>query len=255
MKQLLSLLFCVLAFNCSNAQNIAGIGAQLFLDTADGYTMPRIQALIPNTPAYQYLNATDYIIKVNGVDCKNKSMEAVVGMIRGEAGTMVKVTTSGNKDGKDAKDFDLQRVGMQVPGGNASPPDPSVAFYTDCENEVKLLRTKNREIVKTYSSDCGDFFFNFNAEKGPYHVRVITMGAKVAGATSPGYSASAKVFDGDNEATARPLDNISSKDGGVFTATSLEGTISFTKTSVGTISIQVHDDVKKCHGIYVIVYQ
>ncbi len=238
------------------AQNIGGIGAQLFLDTAGGHTMPRIQALVPNSPAYQYLNATDYIMKVDGVSCKDKTIEEVVAMIRGEAGTTVKVTVADTKEGKRAREVALQRVGLNIPAGSTPPPpDPMTSFTTFCENEVKELRHKHAEIVKTFSSDCGDFFFNFNAEGGQYHVRVTMMEPKGSGGYTPGFSAAARVFDGDNEAAATQLTATAPKDGGNFEAALLEGTVSFKKFCVGTIAVSMHGDVKKCGGMYIVVYK
>ena len=254
-KILLFFLFTNLVLTASVAQNIGGIGAQLFLDTAGGHTMPRIQGLVPNTPAYQYLNATDYIIKVDGVSCKDKTIEEVVAMIRGEAGTNVKITVADTKEGKRPRDYDLQRVGMQLPASAPPPPDPLTAFNTDCENEVKLLKRQHSEIVKALTSDCGDFFFNFNAEKGQYHICVLAMEEKGTTANTPGFYATAKVFDGDNEAAAIPLSKAAPKDGGKYVAAQLEGTVTFKKTSVGTIAINIHDDVKKCRGMYIIVYK
>jgi PDZ domain-containing protein len=255
-KILLVTLFAALSGSISIAQNIGGIGAQLFLDTAGGHTMPRIQALVPNSPAYQYLNATDYIIKVNGVSCGDKTMEEVVAMIRGEAGTTVKITVADTKEGKRAKDVDLQRVGLTLPPGSTPPPpDPLTSFTAFCDNEVRQLKHAHMEIVKTFSSECGDFFFNFNAESGQYHVRVMTMEQKGSVAYAPAFNVTAKVFDGDNEAAAVQLGKAAPKDGGNFESAQIEGTISFKKACVGTIAVSIHSDVKKCAGMYIIVYK
>src|SRR4051812_48383574 len=98
-KFLFSIFFMALSGACLHAQVIAGIGAQLTLDTTGGYTMPRIFSLVPRSPAYDALNATDYIIKVNDVLCKNKTIEDVVALIRGAEGTPVKITTAFTKEG------------------------------------------------------------------------------------------------------------------------------------------------------------
>src|SRR5262245_62050317 len=66
------------------AQNIGGIGAQLLMDTTGGHSMPEVSGLVPGSAADQNLKATDYIIKVNGVSCLDKTLVEVVGMIRGE---------------------------------------------------------------------------------------------------------------------------------------------------------------------------
>jgi hypothetical protein len=271
---LLLLLSVTLPQGNAFAQNIGGIGAQLFLDTSEGFTMPRIMALIPNTPADKFLKATDFIMKVNDMDCKNKTIEEVVGVIRGEAGTTVKITVADTKEGKHQREYDLTRVSMQtgVPpnGGTAPPPDPLTAFYTDCENEVKQMKRKGIQIIKTYTSECGNYFFNFNAETaGAYHIRLMAMQEKTnlpagqAGTdTIPGFYPTARIFDGDNEAAAitlsktapKPAENPASGGTGMMIA-QLEGDLGFKKSGVGVISVQIHDDVKKCRGMYIVVYK
>jgi hypothetical protein len=265
MKKCLFFLILILFINiisfAQGIQNIAGIGAQLILDTVGGYSMPRIFALVPNSPAYQSLNATDYIVKVDNVSCRNKTIEEVVALIRGEVGTNVKITTAPTKDGSHSKDTVLIRVGMQVPVANnapqspPNPPDPLTAFNDACENEAKQLKKTGVEVIKTYNSDCGNYFFNFNAETGKYRVRVITMEEKSVDPNSPAPGTTAKVYDGDNENGAVTLIKTGSSDKSSYTTTQFEGGISFNKPCVGVISITVHDDLKKCKGMYIIVYR
>lgn len=259
MKKYLSfliLLLCISSISFAQGiQNIAGIGAQLIIDTTGGYTMPRIFALVPNSPAYQSLNATDYIMKVDDVSCRNKTIEEVVAMIRGEAGTKVKITTAPAKNGHHAKDTVLLRVGMQVPVANNAPPDPLAAFNEACESEVRQLKKNGVEVIKTFNSDCGNYFFNFNAESGKYRVRVITMEEKAVNPNAPVPNTAAKVYDGDNEAGAVALIKSGSVDKGSYATTQLEGGITFNKSCVGVISITMHDDLKKCKGMYIIVYK
>ena len=235
------------------AQNIGGIGAQLFLDTAGGFTMPRILSLVPNTPADQNLKATDYIIKVNNVSCKDKTIEDVVAMIRGEEGTIVKITVADTKQGKRPREYDLPRVAIQV----GPPPDPLTAFNNSCENEVKQMKKKGLVVIKTFPSDCGNYFFNFNADATTYHIRVMTMEekAKTGGTHALSFYPTARVFDGDNEAGAITLNKIDPKDIGASIVAQVEGEISFKKSCVGVVSVQIHDDVTKCRSMYVIVYK
>ena len=259
-KNFLFLLLLILSpvfSHAQNVENIAGIGAQLILDTAGGYTMPRIFSLVPNSPAYQSLNATDYIIKVNDISCKDKTIEEVVALIRGVVGTSVKITTGDTKEGKNPKNFTLTRVGMQIPVAQpaAPPPDPATTFFEACDNEAKQLKKNGVEIIKTFNSECGNFFFNFNAESGMYRIRVFTMEEKGKGAYTPSFSATAKVFDGDNEAGATELARSGATDKNSYMVAQLDGAVTFKRTCVGVVGIIIHDDIKKCRGMYVIVYK
>jgi len=237
-------------------QNVGGIGAQLFLDTAGGFTMPRIQALVPNSPAYAKLNATDYIMKVNDVSCKDKTIEEIVAMIRGEAGTSVKITVADTKQGKRERDVELVRVGLQIPGNNAPAPDPVAAFNERCENEVKQLKKQRYEIVKTASSECGNFFFNFEAAANQqYHIRAYTLEVKSKGQQNPAFYATARVFDGDNEAGATTLAKAASTTAGNTETAQSEGTVTFPKNCIGVVSMQLHDDATKCSRMFIVVYK
>ena len=255
-KHLLTILFFLVMLPAFAQNIIGGIGAQLFLDTAGGFTMPRIMSLIRNSPAYDTLKATDYIMKVDDVSCKDKTIEEIVGMIRGEAGTKVKITVADTKQGARPREYTLTRASMQVAAPpNAAPPDPVPAFNAACDNEVKQLKKKGFEIIKTYTSECGNFFFNFNAVAAAYHVHVYTMEEKGAGANAPAFYATAKVFDGDHEADATELSKLPSTTTGAAATGHLEGTVTFKRDCVGVVGITIHDDVKKCKAMYVIVYK
>jgi hypothetical protein len=245
------------------AQIIGGIGAQLLLDTSEGFTMPRIMRLIPNTPADQNLKATDFIIKVNDVDCKDKTLEDVVALIRGEVGTTVKITVADTKEGKRPREYELPRVSIQT-GAATAPPDPLAAFNSDCEAEVKQMKKKGMVIVKTFTSECGNYFFNFNAETaGAYHIRLITMEEKappiaigaIGGDSTMGFYPTARVFDGDNEAAAITLDKVATRVSNNILIAQVEGDLNFKKTGVGVINVQIHDDATKCRGMYIVVYK
>ncbi|MCD6011577.1 MAG: ctpB [Flavipsychrobacter sp.] len=235
----------------SFAQTIGGIGAQLFTDTTGGFTMPRILSLVPNSPAYDSLRATDYIIKVNGASCKNKTIEEVVAMIRGIAGTKVHITVADTKQGARPREYDLTRVSIQVAG----PPDPVPAFNAWCENEAAQLKKKGFEIVKTFTSDCGNYFFNFDAEAGGYRIRVYSMEEKGPGASTPGYTAAAKVFDAGNEPSAVQLARSPSTESGTSTINQLDGSVTLNRDCIGNIGIAITGDQNKCKALYIIVYR
>lgn len=257
-KNTLFILLCITSLLCqsSYAQNIGGIGAALILDTAGGTTMPRIMSLVPNSPADQNLKATDYIIKVNDVSCKDKTIEEVVAMIRGEAGTQVKITVADTKEGKRPREYDLVRVGLQVAGAtNTTPPDPVTAFYDGCEKELQQLRAKHAIIIKTFNSACGNYFFNFEAESKSYHIRIMTMEEKGNGAYTPAFYVTARVFDSNDEAGATDINKAAPLDWGNMMIAQSEGTVTFKKGCVGVVNTQIHDDMSKCHAMFVIVYR
>jgi hypothetical protein len=235
----------------SCAQTIGGIGAQLFIDTVDGFNMPRILSLVPNSPAYDSLRATDYIIQVNGTSCKNKTIEEVVAMIRGITGTKVHITVADTKHGSRPREYDLTRVTIQVAGL----PDPVPTFNAWCENEATQLKKKGFEIVKTFTSDCGNYFFNFDAEAGGYRTRVYSMEEKGSGTFTPGYTVSAKVFDVNKESAAIQLSRSSPSESGTLVISQLDGSVTFNRDCVGNIGITITGDLNKCKAMYIIVYR
>ena len=247
-KYLLALLL-LLSITSSRAQNIGGIGAQLFLDTAGGYTMPRIQSLVAGTPADSVLKATDYIYKVNDISCKDKNIQEVVELIRGEAGTHVKITVTDTKDGKRPRSYDLVRRG--IPGVQA--PDPLTAFNTWCDGEVAKLLANKFTIVKTFNASCAENrFFNFEALAKQYHIAVMTMEEHAAGST---ITTKARAFDNDDEAGATALTNENHKSVGKMDITIIDGVVTFKKVCIGAVNVKVSGDITRCQGIYVIVYR
>jgi hypothetical protein len=256
MKYLLSLcLFlslCALPLSDVGAQNIGGIGAQLLLDTTGGYTMPRIMALVPGTPADSVLKATDFIWKVNDISCKDKTIEDVVGMIRGEVGTTLKITVTDTKDGKKPRTYTLTRKAVQGVT-NAPPPDPEAAFNQWCEQQVTALQGQRHTIIKTFNATCGNRYFNFEAERKMYHIMVITIEEKTAGVP---FTTTVRVFDNENEAGAKTLTAPAT-----FTPignrgiAKTEGEMTFTKDGIGVVNVKVEGKLEACGGIFVVVYR
>lgn len=240
------LLFVGVACGTAMAQNIGGIGAQLILDTTGGHTMPRIYSLVQGSPAWDSLRATDYIISVSGVSCRDKTINDVVALIRGEAGTMVTVTTANTRDGDKPRVHELRRVGMNIPQP-ATAADPKDAFFTACDAEVKQMKQNGAVIIKTFNSDCGSYFFNFNAPAGTYRIKVLAL-------TDAGgdFYATAKAFDNDHEADATDLGRLDSK-GAANNTAQLTGKVTFARECVGTVGITLHDDGKQCRAMYVVV--
>ncbi len=230
---------------------IGGIGAQLFIDTSGGFNMPRIMSLVDNSPAAQKLKATDFIMSVNGISCKAMTIEEVVALIRGEAGTTVHIVVADTKQGARPREYDITRVAMQVAGAT----DPATSFNAWCDNDTKQLRKKGFEVIKTFTSDCGNYFFNFNADAGGYRAHVYTMQEKVNGNELPGYTASARLYDGSNEKGAVTLPGLSPFVAGELIISHADGTITFPHDCVGVISMSVQDPSKKCKAMYIVVYR
>jgi hypothetical protein len=236
----------LLLFSCSlHAQTvIGGIGAQLFVDSTGGHTMPRIQSLIQGAPAYDSLRATDYIISVDGNDCKDKNLETIVSWIRGAAGTSVHVVVADTKEGAHPRSYDLKRVSMQMP----TPADPVAPFNAWCNEQALQLKKNGYEIIKTSASECGNYFFNFNADAGGYRVRLYTLQDKTMADI-----VTATVYDADNEAAAVRLTK--SPVPANQQATQLDGSVTFKRDCVGVVHTGTQGDVSKCAAIYLIVYR
>jgi len=239
-------LLLLLAATAGKAQNIGGIGAQLSLDTTGGWSMPRIIGLVQGSPAWDSLRATDYIIEVAGESCRDKSINDIVALIRGEVGTQVSLITANTKEGEAPRHHTLVRVGMNL-GPQA---DPKEAFYTACTAETNQLRKSGANIIKTYNSDCGNFFFNFNAPAGTYHIRLVAM-ADGKDKTAA-FGVSARAFDNDHEADAKDLGTLDSKTAVNGSATT-EGTITFAKECVCTIGTKLQGN--GCAAMYIVVYR
>ena len=236
----------------SKAQNLGGIGAQLILDTAGGHTMPRIMSLVPGTPADSFLKATDFIYTVNGISCKDKTIEEVVGLIRGEIGTTVKVTVTDTKEGKRPRNYELTRRG--VPGIVVPPPaDPLTAFNDWCDKQAEQLKANKQTIIKTFNTACAaDRFFNFVAEARTYHIVVYTLEEHTAGVN---IFPKVRAFDNDNEALATEIKDKTHQSVGEMAITQIAGTVAFTKACVGVVNVKIDGHVDRCHGLYVIIYR
>ncbi len=246
-KVLLTVALMLVMAGGAVAQNIGGIGAQLIPDTTGGFTMPRIFSLVKGSPAWDSLKATDYIMKVNDVSCKDKSIEEIVALIRGEVGTTVRITTADTKQGARPREHELTRVGMNL--GPAA--DPKDAFFAACEKEAQQMKRKGATILKSYNSDCGSFFFNFNAGAGKCYIKITTL-ADATDKSGKGYTATARVFDNEHENEAVTLSKLDSKSGAGGIAT-MEGSATYPHDCVGTISVHMEDE-SRCKAMYVLVW-
>ena len=249
------LFFISVSLSCFAQQEFGGIGAQLFLDTMGGHTMPCINGLVANSSADEHLKVTDFIIKVNGVSCLDKSIQDVVALIRGEVGTTVKITVADTKEGKNPREYDLDRRSIRTNTPNtpapATAPDPIAAFNTQCEGEVAQMKKQGKTIIKTFPSECGNYFFNFDAEKETYHIKVWT----ITDVSAQKFSITARVFDNANEAAATQILLYNALVSKELKYGILEGTATFNKSCIGVVNVQPVDDEKKCKAMYVVIYK
>jgi len=239
----LVLIFFALA---SQAQTIGGIGAQLKLDTTKaGFTLPVILSAADNSPAAKAgLKAGTYIIAVDGQACKNLDLEKAVGKIRGNAGSNVTLTVADNPEGKNATDLQLTRANIQV----VAPPDAFSSFSDECDKAVDELKKAGYKIVKNVNSDCGDYFFSFDAEAYTYHVAVIAIAAK-AGAMPP----DVWLYDSQNELGASKLKVANKTEQELAVIYTFDGHIDMKARKVGVVKTLTGG--ASCKAMRIVVYR
>jgi len=242
-------ILAIILFFCSFttgtfAQTTGGIGATLKLDTTqNGTTLPQIQSILPGSPAAaRKLQAGWYIVSVNGQPCQNKSLEDVVGGIRGAEGTTVKLEIADNPQAKKTIEYTLVRATIQT--NNAPLPDPKDAFVQVCEQDVKLLKRNGHSIAKAVSSNCGDYYFSFDATEGNYTVKLLAL--------APTNSISAVVYDSRTESVTTALVPQNTNNA---TTTTLTANVAMTPNSAGVVSVIVKEPNTNCKGMYIIVYK
>ena len=244
-KTILSILLTAV-YLCSHAQTIGGIGATLKLDTTKaGFTLPVILSVADNSPAAKAnLKKGDYIIAVDGQPCKDLGLEKSVEKIRGNAGTSVTLSISDNPGGVNAKDYQLTRATIQV----VAPPDPFTSFSDECDKAVDELKKAGYKIVKNVNSDCGDYFFSFDADAYTYHVAVIAISAKT-GAIPPGVW----LYESNNESKAAKLKVVNTSEQDRAVIYTFDGHITMKARSVGIVKTLTSG--ASCKAIRVVVYR
>ncbi|MBX2906639.1 MAG: PDZ domain-containing protein [Taibaiella sp.] len=242
---LTTLLLPFVAF-VANAQTIGGIGATLKLDTTkNGSLRLVIQSVADNSPAAKaHLKNGDYIIAVDGQSCQDRPLEESVGKIRGNAGTNVTLKISDNPDGTNAKDYQLTRATIQI----VPPPDPLTSFSDECDKAVAELKKAGYKIVKNVNSDCGDYFFSFDADVHTYHVAVISISLK-QGAIPP----DVWLYDSNNEPGATKLKVANTSEQGQSIIHTFDGHISMKAKSVGIVKTLTSSNA--CRAMRIVVYR
>jgi hypothetical protein len=226
----------------------------LGIDSSGDFKLPKVIQVVPNSPAAVSLKEGMYILMVNGSSCRDKSIQDVVAMIRGEIGTHVILSVADNKPGNNAAAKDMVRIILPQAQDNGNNTD---AFYTWCENEVKQIHKQRHVIIKTFNSECGNYFFNFNADTGYYHIQAYALQSKDNADKSPVFGGYIKVYDNSKEASATNLQNGTATDGGNFARCVMQGGIDFRKPGVGVINTHVVETngAQKCQGMYIVVYK
>lgn len=244
-KATLYILFSITAL-IAHAQTIGGIGATLKLDTTTaGFTLPTILAIADNSPAAKaHLKKGSYIISVDGTPCKNLNLEKAVEKIRGNTGTSVTLTMADNPDGLNAKVYTLTRATIQI----VAPPDPFTSFSDECDKAVNELKKAGFKIVKNVNSDCGDYFFSFDAEAHTYHIAVIAISAKAA-AIAP----DVWLYDSNNEQEAAKLKVVNTSEPDKAVIYTFDGHIEMKSRSVGIVKTRTSSQA--CKAMRVVVYR
>ena len=106
--------------------------------------------------------------------------------------------------------------------------------------------------MKTFPSDCGNYFFNFDAEAHTYTIRVMVLEGIGDDATKP-FNVTARVFDNANEKDATEISRYRTEKAVGYTRGLLDGTATFTKAGVAVVNVQLHDDGKKCKTMFVVI--
>ena len=132
-----------------SVKNSGGIGIKFELDSTNGYTLPRIISVYPNTPAAQvYLKEGSYIQYINGTSCRNIKIDDIQNHIGGEIGTEVKLSISVDKNGTLPYNYTVIRsatVGV----------DLFVGFSLGMDSE-QVLNQINKLILVKQAIDMGD---------------------------------------------------------------------------------------------------
>lgn len=230
----------------ANAQTIGGIGATLKLDTTKSGSLHLvILAVADNSPAAKaHLKNGDYIIAIDGQPCLDRPIEESVGKIRGNAGTNVTLTIADNADGKNAKEYTLTRATIQI----VAPPDPFTSFSDECDKAVAELKKAGYKIVKNVNSDCGDYFFSFDADASTYHVAVIAIAAK-PGAMPP----DVWLYDSKDELKATRLKEANKSEQGNAVIYTFDGHIEMKSRGVGIVKTLTSG--LSCKSLRVVVYR
>ena len=125
-------------FQKSMTQQFTGIGIEISKVTGE----LKVVSLIPDTPAYNSgLDAEDIIVKINGEETKEMSIDCAVKKITGPAGTDVELTVR-HTNSTDTVDIKITRANIDVPTirGWTRDDQGKWEFMVDQDNKVGYIR-------------------------------------------------------------------------------------------------------------------
>ena len=128
------------------AGKFEGIGAYIYKDIDADYCT--IQSLIPNSPAAESeLEPDDIIIKVDGTDTYGMTLNEVVSMIRGDAGTSVVLTV---KRGDEEKEITIVRAKVETISATYESLDNGIGLITITEfndNTYEFFKEAKQQFI------------------------------------------------------------------------------------------------------------
>ncbi len=128
------------------AGKFEGIGAYIHKDVDADYCT--IQSLIPNSPAAESeLEPDDIIIKVDGTDTYGMTLNEVVSMIRGDAGTSVVLTI---KRGDEEKEITIVRDKVETVSATYEALDNGIGLITITEfndNTYEFFKEAKQQFI------------------------------------------------------------------------------------------------------------
>ena len=125
-------------FQKSMTQQFTGIGIEISKVTGE----LKVVSLIPDTPAYNSgLDAEDVIVKINGEETKEMSIDCAVKKITGPAGTDVELTVR-HADSTETVDIKITRANIDVPTirGWTRDDHGQWEYMLDQDNKVGYIR-------------------------------------------------------------------------------------------------------------------
>ena len=119
-KIILSLLLVFLVLNThqiiAQNKNVYGIGVTFQMDP-EFNLLPMVTEVVAATSAYTVgVHKGWHIVAVDGVNIQGKSQNEIVGMIRGNEGTYVKITFIRSKNLNDLQEYIIMRRKLPVKG-------------------------------------------------------------------------------------------------------------------------------------------
>lgn len=155
----------------SHAQVFCGIGMTFSVDTTGGILYPKVESLIPNSPAERSgLEKGMFIKGVNGQTTENRRNEEILYLIKGDEGTVVSIFAAKEKYGRP-KEYKITRGLITKESG-----DVLGDFYKVSEMAVDALKNDGNTIIATFKGGCEDKDISFEAEAGKnYYTKVFVL--------------------------------------------------------------------------------